>query len=108
MPATRTARILETWEQHAKVVCGDSEDQDKIVGFGTGQEFGDSISDIEDLFPIEASATEMHTNIVSGIDDDDTPDLGISNAGPSQRSIVDNNRSRDIPSPTNIEEDSFY
>jgi hypothetical protein len=52
--------------------------------------------------------TEMHTNIVSGIDNDDTPDLGISNAGPSQRSIVDNNRSRDIPSPTNIEEHSFY
>jgi hypothetical protein len=50
----------------------------------------------------------MHTNIVAGIDDDNTPDLGISNAGPSQRLIVGSNHSRDIPSPTNIEEDSFY
>jgi hypothetical protein len=46
---------------------------------------------MEDLFPIGSSETEIHTNIVSGIDDDDTPDLAISNTGPSQRSIVDNN-----------------
>jgi hypothetical protein len=43
---------------------------------------------MEDLFPIGSSETEI---LLSGIDDDDTPDLAISNTGPSQRSIVDNN-----------------
>jgi hypothetical protein len=68
-------------------MCGDQQNQGKIVGLGTGKEFGDSISDMEDLFPVKPSRTEIHTNIISGIDDDETSNLA---------------------SPSNIEQDSFY
>jgi hypothetical protein len=111
MPSTRTARLLESWEHHAKVICGDQDNRSEIIGLGTGEEFEDSISDLEDLSPVEPSATETHANIISGINDD-TPDFDSSNCGRSQRrSIVDNNHDRhgscETPSHTDIE-DSFY
>jgi hypothetical protein len=80
----------------------------KIIEPRTEEQFSNSISDMDDLFLIEPSETEVHTNVVSDIVGNDTFNLTIPNASPLQNSIVHNNRSCNILSPTNIEQDSFY
>jgi hypothetical protein len=52
------------------------EDYNKIVRLGTGKKFGDHIIDMENLFIIEPITIEVHSNIVSRLNDESS-DISI-------------------------------
>ena len=66
LPEIRRSEFIKKWASEVRRVRRPDQQKKTVVGLGTGDEFGESISDIEDIF---GTGSRSITEVVSDKDD---------------------------------------